>query len=63
MWVQASRSPIENGTVTCVNAFGTGIADDKLIHAYVDDIVRFYLGEEPLLPSVRTYEPRGSRAA
>jgi uncharacterized circularly permuted ATP-grasp superfamily protein len=49
--------PIENGTVTCVNAFGTGVADDKLVHAYVEDIVRFYLGEEPLLPSVRTYDP------
>jgi uncharacterized circularly permuted ATP-grasp superfamily protein len=49
--------PIENGTVTCVNAFGTGVADDKLVHAYVENIVRFYLGEEPLLPSVRTYDP------
>jgi uncharacterized circularly permuted ATP-grasp superfamily protein len=49
--------PIENGTVTCVNAFGAGVADDKLVHAYVENIVRFYLGEEPLLPSVRTYDP------
>ena len=49
--------PIENGTVTCVNAFGTGVADDKLVHAYVEDIVRFYLREEPLLPSARTYDP------
>jgi uncharacterized circularly permuted ATP-grasp superfamily protein len=49
--------PIENGTITCVNAFGTGVADDKLVHAYVESMVRFYLGEEPLLPSVRTYDP------
>jgi uncharacterized circularly permuted ATP-grasp superfamily protein len=35
-----------------VNAPGSGIADDKLIHGRVDELVRFYLGEEPLLPSV-----------
>jgi uncharacterized circularly permuted ATP-grasp superfamily protein len=49
--------PLSNGTLSCVNAFGAGIADDKLIHAYVEDMVRFYLGEEPLLRSVRTYDP------
>lgn len=49
--------PMKEGMVTCVNAFGTGVADDKLIHAYVEDMVRFYLGEEPLLPSVTTYDP------
>lgn len=49
--------PLSRGTLTCVNAFGAGVADDKLIHAYVEDMVRFYLGEEPLLASVRTYDP------
>ena len=49
--------PVQKGTLTCVNAFGTGVADDKLVHAYVEDIVRFYTGEEPLLPSVTTYDP------
>jgi uncharacterized circularly permuted ATP-grasp superfamily protein len=49
--------PMEKGTLTCVNAFGTGVADDKLLHAYVEDMVRFYLGEEPLVPSVTTYDP------
>jgi uncharacterized circularly permuted ATP-grasp superfamily protein len=44
------------GRVSLVNAFGTGVADDKLIHAYVEDIVRFYLAEEPLLASVPTYD-------
>ena len=38
-----------SGTLACVNAFGTGVADDKLVHAYVEEMVRFYLGEEPLL--------------
>jgi uncharacterized circularly permuted ATP-grasp superfamily protein len=49
--------PLSRGTLACVNAFGAGVADDKLIHAYVEDMVRFYLGEEPLLRSVRTYDP------
>jgi carboxylate-amine ligase len=44
------------GRVACVNAFGTGVADDKLLHAYADDMVRFYLGESPLIESVRTYD-------
>ena len=39
-----------------VNAFGTGVADDKLTHAYVEDMIRFYLDEEPLLPSVETFD-------
>ncbi len=50
--------PLRAGKLGCVNAFGTGVADDKLIAAYVEDIVRFYLGEEPLLRSVRTYDPQ-----
>jgi uncharacterized circularly permuted ATP-grasp superfamily protein len=44
------------GTLGLVNAFGSGLADDKLVHAYVEDMVRFYLGEEPLLRSVPTYD-------
>jgi len=32
------------------------VADDKLVHAYVEEMVRFYLGEEPLLESVHTYD-------
>jgi uncharacterized circularly permuted ATP-grasp superfamily protein len=53
---QLLLEPILDGTLTCVNAFGTGVADDKLLHAYVEDMVRFYLGEEPLLRSVPTYD-------
>lgn len=44
------------GPTAVVNAFGAGVADDKLAHAYVEDMVRFYLGEEPLLGSVPTYD-------
>jgi carboxylate-amine ligase len=44
------------GRVRVVNAFGVGVGDDKLAHAYVEDMVRFYLGEDPRLGSVRTYD-------
>jgi uncharacterized circularly permuted ATP-grasp superfamily protein len=44
------------GGVRLVNCFGTGVADDKLAHAYVPDMIRFYLDEEPLLPQVETFD-------
>jgi carboxylate-amine ligase len=44
------------GELTCANGFGSGIADDKLVHAYVEDMIRFYLGEEPRLRSVPTHD-------
>jgi len=43
------------GNVTLSNAIGTGVADDKSIYPYVPDMVRFYLGEEPILNNVPTY--------
>ena len=43
------------GRVTLVNAPGTGVADDKVIYAYVPEMIRYYLKEEPLLPNVETY--------
>ena len=48
--------PLRNGRLTVVNAPGTGVADDKLLHAHVEDMIRFYLGEEPLIESVRTFD-------
>jgi uncharacterized circularly permuted ATP-grasp superfamily protein len=42
------------GTVTITNAIGTGIADDKSIYPYVPEMIRFYLGEEPLIDNVPT---------
>jgi uncharacterized circularly permuted ATP-grasp superfamily protein len=47
---------LESGRLHSVNAIGTGLADDKLAHAYVEDMVRFYLGEEPRLRSVPSYD-------
>jgi len=43
------------GNVTLANAVGTGIADDKSIYPYVPDMIRFYLGEEPILNNVPTW--------
>jgi uncharacterized circularly permuted ATP-grasp superfamily protein len=48
--------PLAAGTLGVVNGFGAGVADDKLVHSYVEDMIRFYLGEEPALPSVRTFD-------
>jgi uncharacterized circularly permuted ATP-grasp superfamily protein len=48
--------PLQRGTLACFNAFGSGLGDDKLVHGYVEDMVRFYLDEEPLVESVPTYD-------
>lgn len=47
---------LRSGRLRCANAFGTGIGDDKLAHAYVERMVEFYLGEAPLLRSVPSYD-------
>ena len=43
------------GNVTLANAFGTGVADDKALYAYVPDIIKYYMSEEPVLQNVKTY--------
>lgn len=43
------------GNVTLANAIGTGVADDKAIYAYVPAIIRYYLGQDPVLNNVETY--------
>jgi uncharacterized circularly permuted ATP-grasp superfamily protein len=43
------------GNVALANAIGSGVADDKAIYAYVPEMIRYYLGEEPLLANVPTY--------
>ena len=50
------------GNVTLANAVGTGIADDKAIYSYMPDIVRFYMGEEPILHNVPTWRCREPEA-
>ena len=43
------------GRLTLANAPGTGVADDKVVYAFVPEMIRYYLGEEPLLPNVPTH--------
>jgi uncharacterized circularly permuted ATP-grasp superfamily protein len=50
------------GNVTLANAVGTGVADDKAVYSYMPEIVRFYLGEEPILKNVPTWRCREPEA-
>lgn len=43
------------GHVTLANALGTGVADDKVVYYYVPAMIKYYLGEEPVLPNVPTF--------
>lgn len=45
------------GNVGLANALGTGIADDKVTYCFVPDMIKYYLGEEAILPNVRTWLP------
>ena len=47
---------IESGYVNICSAPGSGIADDKAIYSYMPDIIRFYLAQEAILPSIKTYK-------
>lgn len=53
--VPGLMSVYRNGRVALANAPGTGVADDKAIYAYVPEMIRYYLNEEPILPNVPTY--------
>ena len=43
------------GNVTIANGVGNGVADDKLVYTYVPELIRYYLGEDPVLPNVQSY--------
>lgn len=45
----------EKGNVALANALGNGVADDKAVYAFVPDMIRFYLSEEPILAQVHTF--------
>jgi uncharacterized circularly permuted ATP-grasp superfamily protein len=45
------------GRISLANAIGTGVADDKAIYAFVPEIIRYYMAEEPILRNVPTYVP------
>ena len=48
-------SAYRSGRVTLANAIGTGVADDKSVYPYVPEMIRFYLGEEPIISNVPTW--------
>jgi uncharacterized circularly permuted ATP-grasp superfamily protein len=43
------------GNVAIANALGNGVADDKAVYALIPKVIRYYLGEDPILPNVHTY--------
>jgi len=55
-WQHALLEPVRRGNLGTVSAFGSGMGDDKLTHCYSEEIIRFYLGEEPIIPIVPTYD-------
>jgi uncharacterized circularly permuted ATP-grasp superfamily protein len=56
--VPGLMSAYQAGNVTLANAVGTGIADDKAVYSYMPEIVKFYLGSEPILKNVPTWRCR-----
>jgi glutamate---cysteine ligase / carboxylate-amine ligase len=52
---QALADAVARGTVALLNAMGNGVADDKLVYAYVPQMISYYLGEHVLLDNVPTY--------
>ena len=54
--VAGIMSAYRDGNVSLLNAPGTGAADDKAIYAYIPAIIKYYLGEEPILNNVHTYQ-------
>jgi uncharacterized circularly permuted ATP-grasp superfamily protein len=56
--VPGLMSAYQSGNVTLANAVGTGIADDKAVYSFMPAVVKFYLGEEPILKNVPTWRCR-----
>jgi uncharacterized circularly permuted ATP-grasp superfamily protein len=53
--VKGLMRAVRKGNVTLANAVGTGVCDDKAVYAYLPRIIRYYLGEDPILPNVQTH--------
>lgn len=54
--VSGIYSAYRKGNVAIVNAMGNGVADDKAVYAYVPEMIKYYLNEEPILHNVPTYQ-------
>jgi uncharacterized circularly permuted ATP-grasp superfamily protein len=55
MGVPGIMGAYREGNITIVNAPGCGVADDKAVYAYVPEIIKYYLDQEPILHNVPTY--------
>src|SRR4051794_33177718 len=55
-WQHALLEPVRRGNLGTVSAFGAGLGDDKLTHGYSEEAIRLYLGEEPIIPIVPTFD-------
>lgn len=53
--VPGLMSAVRAGNVAVANAVGNGVADDKAVYAYVPQLIRYYLGDDPILPNATTY--------
>jgi len=53
--VAGLTAALHAGSVTVANGIGTGVADDKAVFAYTPHMIRYYLGEQPIIPIVETY--------
>lgn len=53
--VRGLTEAYRHGNVAILNGIGNGVADDKAIYAYVPEMIRYYLGEEPIIDNVKTY--------
>lgn len=60
--VPGIMSAYRKGNVAIVNAVGNGVADDKAVYAYVPQMIKYYLNEEPILSNVPTYQLRDKDA-
>lgn len=54
--VPGLMSAYRKGNVTLINAIGNGVADDKAVYAYVPQMIKYYLNQEPILKNVPTYQ-------
>lgn len=52
---------VNAGNVTLANSIGTGVADDKVTYAFVPDMIKYYLDQDPILPNVPTYLPTNEK--
>jgi uncharacterized circularly permuted ATP-grasp superfamily protein len=55
-WQHDLLEPVRRGNLGTVSGFGSGIGEDKLTHVYSEELIRFYLGEEPILRIVPSYD-------